>query len=83
MGCASLAPLLFIDALRSAIANFVGVESFVRLAGQEFDVIHFYQQLRSPKANGAGVDAAGCERGADLFAPISSDFTHMVKSVDV
>lgn len=71
----------FVDAMCNAIANFAGLEAFVKLGGQKFDVIHFYQQLRSPRANGAGVDVTGCERGTDLFAPISADFTDMAKSV--
>ena len=70
----------FIDALCNSVAKFVGLEAFVKLGGQKFDVVHFYQQLRSPTATGAGVDVTGCERGADLFAPISADFTDVVKS---
>lgn len=70
----------FIDALCNSVAKFVGLEAFVKLGGQKFDVVHFYQQLRSPRATGAGVDVTGCERGADLFAPISADFTDVVKS---
>ena len=71
----------FIGALCNSIAKFVGLEAFVKLGGQKFDVIHFYQQLRSPTANGASVDVTGCERGADLFKPISADFADMARSV--
>jgi len=71
----------FIDGLCNSTAKFVGLDAFVKLGGQKFAVIHLYQQLRSPITNVAGVDTTGCERGADLFAPISADLTDVVKSV--
>jgi len=70
-----------IDASCSAFLNIVGMNGWVRLGAQKYDVIHFYQQLRPPRANGGGVDVTGCDRGAELFTPISADFTDVVDSV--
>jgi len=70
-----------IEASCNVLLNIVGMGGWVRLGAQKYDVIHFYQQLRPPRANGGGVDVTGCDRGAELFTPISADFTDVVNSV--
>jgi hypothetical protein len=60
-----------IDASCSAFLNIVGMDGWVKLGGQKYDVIHFYQQLRPPRANGGGVDVTAARSCSHPFRPIS------------